>query len=172
MKVKLKLLHSKKPCWANITLHALTRFISRWEPSLSIEQAEDEMYDLLNSAKAVGKTPLGDTMYISGLRPDVRFVIKDNNVCVTVLPPGDTNFALLQSELEFLAFEEEQRQHSIQFEIDIIESEIKELNDVKTELLAPIEERLKEVSGKIHQAKNKLFVLKRKLQEGLAPSEQ
>ena len=172
MKFKLKMLRSKKPCWACITLHALTRFINRWMPGASIEQAEDEMYDLLNSAKAVGKTPLGDTMYVSGLRPEIRFVIKDINVCVTVLPPGETNFDLLHSEFEFLACEDEQRKQSIQFEIDEVESIIQSLNEEKVVLLAPIADKLKNISDKTHLAKNKLFVLKKKLQEGLVPSEQ
>jgi peptidoglycan hydrolase CwlO-like protein len=96
--MRYPLIHIKKPCWALITEHAVSQFISRWVPEATREDAELGLIDLLNSAKKLpDKTPLGDDMYASGEWPDVRLVIKDRNVCVTVLPPG-RNF---NTEYEF-----------------------------------------------------------------------
>ena len=71
----------------NITVHAIEQFIRRWEQSKNSEQAEEELSALLRTSKSVGKTIAGQTIMVSGHRPEIRMVIKDRNVCVTVLPP-------------------------------------------------------------------------------------
>lgn len=49
--------------------------------------ARHEISNLFHSGKIVGKTPLGDTIVVSGERPEIRLVVKDGDVCVTILPP-------------------------------------------------------------------------------------
>lgn len=72
----------------NFTSHAVEQFIRRWAPGKSAAEAEDELQALYRTSRVVEKTPLGDTVVASGHRPEIRLVIKDRNVCVTVLPQG------------------------------------------------------------------------------------
>jgi hypothetical protein len=72
----------------NITLHAIEQFIRRWEPNKTHDEARSELEALLRTSKIIGKTPLNDTVVASGHRPEIRMVVKDINVCVTVLPQG------------------------------------------------------------------------------------
>lgn len=71
----------------NITTHAVEQFIRRWVPDASFEKARRHLHALLRTAKCVAKTIKGDQIYVSSMSPDIRMVIKDRNVCITVLPP-------------------------------------------------------------------------------------
>lgn len=86
----------------HFTDHAIEQFIRRWEPNKTIEQARDEMSILLETSKQAGKTITGDAIFVSGYRSEIRFVVKDRNVCITVLPPGKVDTAELQAEFNEL----------------------------------------------------------------------
>lgn len=81
-----------------ITAHAVEQFIRRWEPNKSSEEATEELDALLRTSKIVGRTRSGQTIAVSGHRPEVRLVLKERNVCVTVLPAG--SFHSVPTELE------------------------------------------------------------------------
>lgn len=68
------------------TNHAIQQFIKRWEPKKTFDEARAELEELLNNSYLEGKTPKGDPIRISGLRPEIRMVIKDFDTCATVLP--------------------------------------------------------------------------------------
>ena len=70
-----------------LTYHAAEQYVSRWFPEKSIKEAEKDLYFMLNSVKKVDKSPKGDDIYSFNDSPDIRFVVKDKNVCVTILPP-------------------------------------------------------------------------------------
>ena len=72
-----------------LTNHAVEQFASRWLPDHASWHAEQDLHHLLSTAKKVGRTRAGDIIYASGHRPEVRMVVKDRNVCVTVLPPRE-----------------------------------------------------------------------------------
>lgn len=142
-------------CWAHITHHAVEQFISRWEPAKSAEQATEELAALLStSTKLNAKTPLGDSIYVSGHRPEVRMVIKDRNVCVTVLPPGpiDNANVIYVEEMEEL-------NRLIQEENRAMEAE---LNDA-TSKLGELTRQLEAIKAERHDLSNKIDRLKRKL---------
>jgi len=87
-----------------ITIHAVEQFISRWEPEKPYNQAKEELEALIRTSRIIGKTKLGDTIVASGYRPEIRLVIKERNVCVTVLPQGKLEdlHLPLEEELEEL----------------------------------------------------------------------
>lgn len=68
------------------TQHAIEQFIRRWEPAKSYPDAEEELLALLETSSHAGKTIQGESIVVSGERPEIRMVIKDRNVCITVLP--------------------------------------------------------------------------------------
>lgn len=146
------------PCWCNLTYHAVEQYIARWEPSKNRQEAEEELFALLSSAKQSGKSPLGDPIFISGERPEIRMVVKDRNVCVTVLPPGynDDIDLMLQEELEDRVFLVEQRRLALEAEIASLEAE-----------KIVIDEQRKELGEKKHRLSNQIDVLRYRLKKDL-----
>lgn len=69
-----------------ITEHAIEQFRRRWRPNASVQDLRNELMALLQSSKPSDKTIVGDQIRISGMEPDIRMVVKDRVVCVTVLP--------------------------------------------------------------------------------------
>lgn len=141
--MKYKMVPARVPCWCNLTYHAVEQFIRRWAPDKSYESAYDELIALLHTSKQVDRTPVGDSIYVSGHRPEIRMVVKDRNVCVTVLPPGSLHSSLLdyQEEMEYLrAVSEEQnaKAHAeiaeLQAQISVIDEERKVLSKKKESL--------------------------------------
>lgn len=151
----MKLIRLKNPCWANITYHAIEQFISRYEPEKTFEEAEDELVYLLYTSHEDGQSLCGDKVYVSKYRPEVRMVIKDHNVCVTVLPKNINNSNLddiIQNELEERRQYDLRQNNIIQHQIDEIKKNINELQQTKIEL-----------GLKLNKAKNELAKLQQKL---------
>lgn len=116
----MKLIHLRNPCWCNITHHAVEQFVSRWAKDKSYLQAEDELVALLHTSKQVGKTLRGDLIYVSQHAPDIRMVVKDRNVCVTVLPQSNN----IQNLEEIIQAELEEQQRLFDEEKEVIQIEI------------------------------------------------
>lgn len=145
--MKYRLVHLKSPCWCNITDHAIEQYISRWEPEKNAKQAQIDLIELLNSAKKVSNTAAGDAVYTSGTRPEIRMVIKDRNVCVTVLP----NHSNLDTEEDYQSmivekFAEEKA--AIQFQIDCLSKDIESI-DYKLNELGQKAKELRQNKGDI-----------------------
>jgi hypothetical protein len=70
----------------SLTEHSVDQFVRRFEPNMLRPEARSLMLELLNGSKRVGKTLKGDQIVSSDMRQEVRFVVKDLDVCVTVLP--------------------------------------------------------------------------------------
>ena len=68
-----------------ITEHAVEQYIKRWRKGITHYQAKEQLRMILNGASIQGKTYDGQ-IYISGEYPDIRIVVKDRNVAITVLP--------------------------------------------------------------------------------------
>lgn len=119
-----------KKCWCIITHHALEQYISRWAPNKNSTKAKKDLIELLNSSKLQSKTAMRDAIYISGLRPEIRMVIKDRNVCVTVLPDANAHYE--QDEFDLRVENELEERELAQFQIDNL---IKDADDLKDKLL-------------------------------------
>jgi len=129
--MKYKMVPSKHPCWCNLTQHAVDQFIKRWAPEKTQEEAAEELLSLLSTSKQVDRTKLGDPVYVSGHRPEIRMVVKDRNVCVTVLPAGNFQSAydLYLEELEELQRIAEDNRQLVLSEIAQLEAEIAEVDE-------------------------------------------
>lgn len=134
------------PSEFHITTHAVDQFIRRWRTDKSHQQAHEELEALLRTSKADGKTATGDQIHISGHFPEIRMVVKERTVCVTVLPKSnreeDNLEDLLREEAEYLEMAQKKHQEKYQQEINsaeqelaIIEEERKRLGLQKTKLL-------------------------------------
>jgi hypothetical protein len=154
-----------QPCNFVITNHAVEQFMRRWAKGKSPEQAVEELATLLDTSKHTGKTPLGDTIVVSGYRPEVRMVVKDRNVCVTVLPVGqfDQAISIVQEEMKLIAEHEEGQRQTAQAEIAAMEQEIIELDLQRVAVLDTIKDRLKEISDKKHVLHNRIYKMRYKL---------
>lgn len=121
-----KILYPGKPSDFILTAHAAEQYVSRWNPELSIEEAGIEIYNLLQSVQKIGKSPRGDDIFASTERPEVRFVIKDKNVCVTILPfdKGDYGKMLMEQ-----AAIDDERKEYIESQSLILNNLIKEVKD-------------------------------------------
>lgn len=120
----------------HVTYHAVEQFIRRWEPTKTYEQAEEELRALLRTSKNIGKTPAGEIIAVSGHRPEVRMVIKDRNVCVTVLPVSSLENAaqIYQEELEQINASNKENVKRIQQEISEYEKKVETINERRLEL--------------------------------------
>src|ERR1700722_2619090 len=106
----------------NITAHAVEQFIRRWGPDKTVQEAEEEIEALFRTSKHIGKTNAGDDVVASGYRPEIRLVIKERNVCVTVLPPEKDGIDEEEMEHYQEIISEEARQAAEQ--IQVLEKEV------------------------------------------------
>lgn len=107
-----------------ITTHAIDQYISRWcEPNKDRREANNELLHLLQGARPSHKAEYGGQIWLSGLRPEVRLLIKDVNVLVTVLPP-DTKVDLTAEWMEHYQSQIEMAQA----EIDGVKALIEQVN--------------------------------------------
>jgi hypothetical protein len=162
--MKYKLVKIKSPCWCNITDHALDQYISRWEPNINASDAEKNLIKLLNSSKKNGKTAIGDDIYISGTNPNIRMVVKDYNVCVTVLPHHmGYNY---EQDYQYMIREEfyEQRE-DILCQIDNLTKECEDTDEKINKLKESIDKELKKLINDKGFIKNKIHNLQKKLEK-------
>lgn len=155
--MKYKLAHLKSPCWCNITDHAIEQYISRWEPEKNGKQAQSDLIELLNSAKKVANTASGDAVFASGNRPEVRMVIKDRNVCVTVLPNHSNTDS--EEEFQFIVEKFAEEKAAIQFQIDCMTKDIEAINIQLNELAKKAQEHRKnkgDIKTQIHNLQKRL----------------
>lgn len=119
-----------------ITHHAIEQFIRRWDPNKHYADAKEELETLFRHATITGKTPLGDTIMASGYRPEVRFVVKDRNVAVTVLPPGRIEEVMELYEEELLEREAENvfKIKCMNDEIDLLKKEKASVDEERDKL--------------------------------------
>jgi hypothetical protein len=138
----------------NFTAHAIDQFIARWEPNITREQAETMLQELYQTSKSVGKTPLKDTVVISPYRSEIRMVIKDRNVCVTVLPRDKSG--LLKEELALLNDIEEDKEMlcilNAQEQISSLEKEEEAIDKRRSE----ISEQINTLTRTLRSEKNEL----------------
>jgi hypothetical protein len=111
-----------------ITEHAIDQYLSRWcEEKLDREEAQTVLLELLRGAKYSNKSAYGGMIWISGTRPDIRLLIKDTNVLITVLPPNK-RLNTIDEIADYHSIQAEQTQ-DIQYyyesKLEIIKSEIK-----------------------------------------------
>lgn len=146
--MKLATVHFHRPCWCHLTQHAVDQFISRWEPNKNRQEAEDELFSLLSTSKKVGSAAYGGDIYVSGHRSNIRMLVKDRNVCVTILPPPDT---INQDEAEFLKEQEQDlldlyaaRQAPLLAELELLKQEKAELDRQKTAIKLEFERQKRE----------------------------
>jgi len=141
-----KIIYPGKPSDFILTAHAAEQYVSRWNPELSIEEAGIEIYNLLQSVKKIDKSPKGDTVFASTERPEIRFVIKDKNVCVTILPPDQGHYSKMLMEQIAIDDERQEYIHSqsltlnnlikeVQDEISILVEDLSKLDKKKETLL-------------------------------------
>ena len=73
--------------WA-VSHHAVDRYISRAHiEGIPRWEAKQQLLDLLKSSKRTGEnTKEGDPIYASEVDPTILMVVKENFICVTVLP--------------------------------------------------------------------------------------
>jgi len=126
--------------------------------------ARAEIADLFHSGKHVGKTLLGDSMVVSGNRPDIRLVVKDNNVVVTVLPLDDQSPPQddYQQEVEDSIKQCENR-------IAAIQAQRLEIAQERKEILARIEREQNELSKEENALKSRIASLKSNYYQSLLP---
>jgi hypothetical protein len=117
-----------------LTNHAVEQFASRWLPDHAAWHAEQDLHALMSTAKKVGRTRAGDIIYASGHRPEVRMVVKDRNVCVTVLPPrdedGNEDMLLMQEYYEENKLRGAERVAALEKKILDIDNQREELKDI------------------------------------------
>lgn len=147
----MKIIHNNIPCWGILTYHAVEQFIKRWESDKPFDEAKDELLSLLSTSKKVEDSLLGDHIYVSGHRPEIRMVIKDRNICVTVLPKKFEKHNL-QEEIEEINNYNQEKRNDLIFKIANIEKEI-----------ALIDEERKKLGDKKSQFQNDLNRLKSSL---------
>lgn len=150
----MKTIHNSSPCWGILTYHAVEQFIKRWENNKSFDEAKDELFSLLSTSKRVEDSPLGDHIYVSGHRPEIRMVIKDRNICVTVLPKKFEKRNLQEEIEEINNYNQEKRNDlilkisNVEKEIALIDEERKKLGDKKSQFQNDLN-RLKSSLAKI-----------------------
>lgn len=121
-----------KVMWA-VTNHAVDQFINRWETNKGVKEAKEELLELLStSVRQAERSATGDPIYVSPSRPEIRLVVKDGDVCVTVLSPGNQR-AVLQVEeendiLEYLQEKGEENKQKADQEIADLEAKIREVD--------------------------------------------
>ena len=147
----MKTVHNNIPCWAILTYHAVEQFIKRWESNKPFDEAKDELLSLLSTSKKVEDSPLGDHIYASGHRPEIRMVIKDRNVCVTVLPKKSEKHNL-QEEIEEINNYIQEKRNDLIFKISNVENEV-----------ALIDEERKKLGERKSLLQNELNILKSSL---------
>jgi hypothetical protein len=154
-----------------LTIHAVEQFIRRWEPEKTYEQAEDELYALLGTSRTVGKSLKGHTIVVSGHRPEVRMVIKDHNVCVTVLPENTWSKVISVEEDDYPSEEAILQKELVRYYQDCKSSYAERLTNLQTEL-TDSQNRLIEVNEEraaLGQEKTQLLIeieqIKRELKE-------
>lgn len=82
-----------------VTDHAVEQFIRRWEPTKSYDSAKDELEALMRTSKSTGtRSSYSGQIMTSGYRPEVRMIVKDGNVCITVLPPNNKTEDMLDED--------------------------------------------------------------------------
>lgn len=152
--MKYKMVPSSQPCWCNLTQHAVDQFIKRWAPDKSQYEAAEELISLLSTSKQIDRTKLGDPVFISGHRPEIRMVVKDRNVCVTVLPPGNITSAydLYLEELDHLQQVAEENKQRVLDQIAQLEAEV-----------SVVDEQRKFWGNKKNALSNELEKLKQKI---------
>jgi hypothetical protein len=127
-----------------VTVHAIEQYQKRWSPKASFSEAESDLKGLLYMAKSIGKTPLGHTIVVSSINPEIRMVLKEKNVCVTVLPKSAQSIKqeIIAEEIE--AFQEEINEFillnkcnisSIEERLIILDSEIIKIDNERADLV-------------------------------------
>jgi hypothetical protein len=120
-----------------LTQHSVEQFIRRYEFDKDFNTAKGLLLDLLNSAKQDGKTDRGDQIWVSGLKPECRMVVKDRVCCITVLPPSRMKIGLAE-EIEYtqavVSADKERARKNIKDEIEKAQARLVEL-DVQRDLL-------------------------------------
>jgi sugar phosphate isomerase/epimerase len=144
----------------NITAHAIEQFIRRWAPDAKPWQAEKEIESLFSTSKKMGITPLGDTIVASSHRPEVRLVIKDRDVVITVLPPGE-NMEPNEDEKEEMCAAYERQQRTIRDVIETYEKEVVVLD----RSLAHLAEKKKLLDENRSSILNKIRDLRKQLEK-------
>lgn len=135
-----------------ITNHAVEQYIKRWAPTKSFDEAKLDVENLLKYSKPDGKTLCGDKITSIG---DIRFVIKDKNVCITVLP-FHNSISINQEEMDLIyEIYKETRFNKINY----LEEEILKQ---KAELDQAMDDRIN-LAKRIHDMHNNLDQLKRNL---------
>lgn len=136
-----------------VTFHAVEQYIRRWEPDKDYRTARKELNGLIHNAHYTGKNRQGTMVFVSNERPEIRLLVKDNNVLITVLPPDSsldlfTEMQQHQQELEeerkFYLQEVERRKAAIALEEqtkkDAINKAIREERSKKQIILDSINE--------------------------------
>jgi hypothetical protein len=169
-----KIVPNKLPCWACLTQHAVEQFIRRWAPTKAQEEAAEELVSLLNTAKQMGKACAGGSIWVSGHRPEIRMVVKDRNVCVTVLPPGKNNKYVESFEEAYAFFQEEMEESRLNYEAHMArQNELKkdESNKLKEQIqamedsIAVLDEERKRLGAMKSELHNEVSALKQKLKQ-------
>jgi hypothetical protein len=105
-----------------ITQHAIEQFISRWSPAKTRKEAEGELQSLLHTSTYSGQSLSGGRVMVSSYRPEIRMVVKDSNVCITVLPlyqpPSNDVQACIDEIVEMELERQEENQSSAQDYVD------------------------------------------------------
>lgn len=136
-----------------ITEHAVEQFIRRWGPDLTHTEAKAQLQNLLAGSKSIGRAKAGGTVFINNEK-NIRFVIKDHNVCITVLPP-DTALEVRQEEISLIqemTIQEFERHHTTEQDAGL--SLLEELEEKEKSLPIKIQERKDEVSELDRQIKD------------------
>lgn len=140
-----------------ITYHAVEQYIRRWEPEKTVEKARSELSNLLTGCKNIGKTHAGHSIVVSGERPEVRMVVKDRNVCVTVLPRYQED-----EKIEEIAIANQEINTEYQTRLDYLKKEITERTqeiDKLTEERRILGERKHELENERQRLEHDLYIL-------------
>lgn len=119
-----------------LTNHAVEQFANRWLPDHAAWRAEQDLHALLSTAKKVGRTRAGDMIYASDQHPEVRMVVKDRNVCITVLPPQEEQcidneeLTLMQEHYDDHKKQYAERAAVLQKQIQLIDRQRAELKEI------------------------------------------
>lgn len=92
-----------------LTAHAIEQYISRWARDRFVKDAKEELLHLLETSKKTDRTANGDDVFTSDSNPEIRMVIKDRDVCITVLPlqKNKSKNTVEQNFVDFIDFYEE-----------------------------------------------------------------
>jgi|ERR1019366_3247989 hypothetical protein len=129
-----------------ITTHAVEQYIKRFCPDKNHQEAKQDIQRDLQYSKSDVKSFFGDKTRSLG---DVRFVIKDENVCVTVLPSHTDSD---QEESDFLKEAHASAEENIKNEIVKTEQTILTIKNEKSKLSI----QLNELNNRIQDLKNRL----------------